>query len=105
MFKVFFGLVVTLVVRLVRLAKTGGKTDGKIGPPVDSSPTMQSRMAPKDPKTHFFNAKSLQSPEKTLVLNPNTRRTRFDQKSQRHLEEGVARWHTQTNRQTLLLVD
>ena len=47
-----------LVVRLVRLAETGGKTGGETGPPLANSPTMHSRMICKDQTSQFSLLKS-----------------------------------------------
>ena len=40
------------MVRLVRLAETGGKTGGETGPPLANSPTMHSRVVREDLKRH-----------------------------------------------------
>ena len=47
-----------IVVRLARLAKTGGKIGCETGPHLANSPTMHRRVVPNDPKKLFFMQKS-----------------------------------------------
>ena len=86
------------MVRLVRLADTGGKTGGENGPPLANSPPMHSKVVRKDPKTHFvLNAKIISDflGEK-FFKNPNIRRTQFDQKFPRPPEMAMAQTDTHT---------